>query len=243
MSYNKKITLPILQYYDSKIKPYISNLISNHNSATNSHSDIRTKLSNDEKKLNTIATGAEVNQNAFSTVNVTSGGSSTAVNAASKTASLGLTAGNNVTLGTSGSTVTVNSAQRNVTSSLTSTSDTTGLSASAGKNLQDQITTLNSNLSDYNILHPIYFNSFGSSSLSFPYTNRCIVIFAYQQGNDGANGYKPCFFFVRNDYNFSYSAIDKIGESELELNSCAFENGNVTLTFNKTYARGIYLKF
>ena len=154
MSYNKKITLPILQYYDSKIKPYISNLISNHNSATNSHSDIRTKISNDEKKLNTIATGAEVNQNAFSTVNVTSGGSSTAVNAASKTASLGLTAGNNVTLGTSGSTVTVNSAQRNVTSSLTSTSDTTGLSASAGKNLQDQITTLNSN-SFNNILHNI----------------------------------------------------------------------------------------
>ena len=104
-------------------------------------------------------------------------------------------------------------------------------------------TSLNSNLRDYNILHPIYFNSFDSSSLSFPYTNRCIVIFAYQQGSDGANGYKPCFFFVRHDYNFSHSVIDKVGESELELNSCVFEGGNAILTFSKIYVRGFYLKF
>ena len=108
---------------------------------------------------------------------------------------------------------------------------------------QTALDEINSNLGDYNILHPIYFNSFNSSSLSFPYTNRCIVIFAYQQGDDGANGYKGCIFFIRNDYNFTYSVIDKIGESQLELNSCVFEGGNAILTFNKTYVRGFYLKF
>lgn len=60
--------------------------------------------------------------------------------------SIQLKAGSNMSISATNGVVTFASTQRSITSSLTSTSTTVALSASAGKDLQDQITDLNSNL-------------------------------------------------------------------------------------------------
>ena len=111
----------------------------------------------DKTKLDGIATGAEVNQNAFSKVTV----GSTTVTADSKADTLTLVAGSNVTITPDATndkiTIAATDTWRSVTTSLTSTSTDVSLAASAGKSLQDQISTLNSNLGK-KISNPYYDN-------------------------------------------------------------------------------------
>lgn len=80
-----------LTYYHSKVKALLNNKVDKVSGKGLSTNDFTTALKN---KLDGIATGAEVNQNAFSNVKV----GTTTIQADGKTDTLELTAGSNVTI-------------------------------------------------------------------------------------------------------------------------------------------------
>ena len=99
--------------------------------------------SSDKTKLNGVATGAEVNQNAFSTVAVTNGSTTTNIAADSKTDTVTLVAGSNVTLTPDATNDKVTIAAKDTTYSAATTSAAGLMSADDKKKLDGVATSAN----------------------------------------------------------------------------------------------------
>lgn len=117
MSEYKYLDKDGLIYYHSKVKTLLGGKVDKETGKGLSTNDYTTTEKN---KLSGIATGAEVNQNAFSNIAV----GSTTIAADSKTDTLTLTAGSNITLtpNATSDTITIAAATVTVDSSLSSTS-------------------------------------------------------------------------------------------------------------------------
>lgn len=131
MSEYKYLDKDGLIYYHSKIKTLLSGKVDKENGKGLSTNDYTTTEKN---KLNGIASGAEVNQNAFSNIKI----GNTTVAADSKTDTLELVAGSNVTLtpDTTNGKVTISSTDTTYSNATTSSS---GLMSASDKTNLDAI--------------------------------------------------------------------------------------------------------
>ena len=94
---------------------FVQTVVSNHDISSTAHSDIRDLISDDRQKLNSIAFGAEVNQNAFSNIII----GDTTMPAGNETDSLTF-AGSNITLtpDSADNKITIGMTKENIVSAL-----------------------------------------------------------------------------------------------------------------------------